>query len=167
MQYSNDKPTKWSQELYDEVLRRVMEGKSLKEVSEMGDMPPMYTIVQWFNGIGLPNKKADDDKKVYEATVANAHIEFEKIKETEQEIKTIADNAILDPKERKVQIDARLNIIKSTQWRLARQVPKKYAERLLAELTGRDGGPIEHTYDDSVIESVAKKINELERSKPE
>lgn len=112
----------YSQDLAAKICELVGGGLCLKEICELPGMPGRTTACKW---LGLH----DDFANMY------ARAREERADLIADEIVTIADSEP-DPNKARVRIDAR-------KWWAAKVNPKKYGDKVSAELTGKDGGPIE------------------------
>jgi hypothetical protein len=119
---------KFSQALFDGICARLAEGESLRSICEAIDMPDRHTVTNWAKG--TPELQAQYDA----ACTAREETYFEQIIE-------IADTAD-DPAKARNQIEAR-------KWTLARMNRKKYGEHVKQEITGADGGPLQHMVSNS------------------
>ena len=118
----------FSQGLFDRICALLAVGGSLREVCAMEDMPDRATFNKWRKLTSELQAQYDaacvDREEVYfgekRVTKSNGDVEVTEIDMVERA---------------RVQIDAR-------KWCLARMNRKKYGDRIEAELTGKDGGPI-------------------------
>jgi hypothetical protein len=112
-------------DLFDRICERIAEGESLRSICRAKDMPNKRTVMRWL-------EKSEALQLQYsEAQNLRAECYFD-------EIIDIADSKA-DPQKTRVQIDAR-------KWVLARMNPKKYGDKFTQELTGADGGPVQHQH---------------------
>lgn len=136
-------PSTFSEEIADKICERIANGESLKSICDDADMPCKATVFNW---LGSDAVFLD---KYARAREAQADALFD-------DILTIADDGRNDWMERKddeggnagwrengeairrsqLRIDAR-------KWMAGKLRPKKYGDKISAELTGADGGPIE------------------------
>ena len=116
--------TKYTKADYDAVLDRVREGMSLRKACEPSHLPSAPSVCE----------RVADNSAFAE--------QYARARETRTEgmfedILDIADDAGLDPKDRRVRIDTR-------KWMLGKMAPKRYGDKVSLEHTGEGGGPIRH-----------------------
>ena len=51
--------------------------------------------------------------------------------------------------------------VDSRKWMLSKMIPKIYGDRLVTELTGKDGGPVEIQAVSAIRERIAEKLNRI------
>ena len=110
------RPSKFTQELADEICRRVSEGRSLRSVCRDADMPTDETVRQW--------RLADAEFSAQYARAREARAEV-----LADEIVEIADTAE-DAQLARLRVDAR-------KWAASKLDPKRYGERLDVDATVR------------------------------
>jgi hypothetical protein len=115
------KPSEFTQEVADVICSRIMAGESLKSICRADGLPEERTVYNWLN------KHESFVQQYVRAREVQADVMVD-------EIIPIADEE-LDPQRAKVRIDAR-------KWVAAKVRPKKYGDKLTAEVQGADGGPI-------------------------
>lgn len=130
----------FSQALFDAICARIALGASLRTICAESGMPDRTTFNQW-------RKRSEELQAQYDqACVDREDHYFEQIIDIADECRvgkkvTTKSNGDVETVEvdmverAKVQIDAR-------KWALARMNRKKYGDKIDAELTGKDGGPI-------------------------
>lgn len=112
----------FSQVLFDAICALIADGKSVREICEADGMPDRATFNGW-------RKRTPELEKQY------ALCRIDREDAIFDDIQWIADN-VKDPKAAKVMIDAR-------EWTLARMNGKKYGNRVMQELSGEGGGPLQ------------------------
>lgn len=137
------RPSIYTKELADEICRRLAAGESLRSITRLPDMPAESTVRAW----------AVDDYEGFSAQYARAreigyHGLFDEILEiadtTQEGVKTVRKATGIEEttadmiEHRRLRVDAR-------KWMLSKALPKIYGDKIAAELTGKDGGPIETT----------------------
>ena len=110
------RPSKFTQELADEICRRVSEGRSLRSVCRDADMPTDETVRQW--------RLADAEFSAQYARAREARAEV-----LADEIVEIADTAE-DAQLARLRVDAR-------KWAASKLDPKRYGDRLDIDATVR------------------------------
>ncbi len=148
------RPTKYSKKLVDDICGLIVDGLSVREISRREDMPAMSTIFSWLD-------KYEDFAEQY-ARAKDMQIEM-----MAEEILDIADDAQNDWMERRnedgevigevvraehitrsrVRIDAR-------KWLMGKLKPKKYGDKVVQEVTGKDGGAIQHQHEVSASDKL-------------
>lgn len=113
------RPTKYTKELAEVICFRIMEGESLKHITDGKDMPTRSTVHLWIaNNVDFSDKYKEA-KENQADTLAD-------------ELLYLADNAT-DVHKARLQIDTR-------KWVAAKLKPKKYGEKL--ELSGDKENPL-------------------------
>jgi hypothetical protein len=151
---SAGRPTDYNPEVASAILARVMAGESLRSICRDENMPARSTVHLW-----LAKDKAFSDHYVRACDV--------RADEVFDEMFEIADDGTNDWMIRGSGEDAtevvnsenvqrsRLRI-DTRKWALARMNPKKYGEKIVNEVVGKDGGPIATTSID------AKKLSKAQ-----
>lgn len=147
------RPSLYSPELAKIICAEIAEGKSVREICRMDDMPAASTVFLWVI------KHQDFSEQYAKAISARSDHWAEEILE-------IADDGSNDWMERhhgeetiwitngealnrsRLRVDTR-------KWLLSKLQPKKYGERIATEVSGPDGGPIQ-TQDISATESARR-----------
>lgn len=113
----------YTPELGERILERISCGESLVTICQDKDMPGRTTVMRWVNQdpVFRDNYCA--------ATRDRMHSYAEQIVE-------IADDPEIDPNVARVRIYAR-------QWVMARLDPRKWGDKVAAEISGPGGGPIQ------------------------
>lgn len=109
----------YNEKLADEICGEIAAGGALRELCRVkADWPAERTVYQWLE------EHPEFAQQYARARELQAHGEFD-------EIKTIADNA-RDANIARLQIDAR-------KWRAGKLAPKVYGDKVINEITGKDG----------------------------
>lgn len=139
------RPTDYTPELASLICGRIAEGESLRAVCRDPEMPTSSTIFLWLS------QHSEFSEQYAKAMEARADGMFDELLE-------IADDGTNDWMEKKnaegeivgwtingehvqrskVRVDTR-------KWVLARMSPRKYGDKQELALTGKDGGPVEHS----------------------
>lgn len=150
------RPVKYSDKLATAILDRLAAGESLRAICKDDGMPAFQTVLGWVN--------RDDEfaRKYAAATDCRAQMLCDEMLEIADKtlpgvrVKNGPDGretVISDQVERaKLQVHAR-------QWALARMAPKRFGNRVLNEITGADGGPLEVAQPGRPAEDVANFSN--------
>lgn len=119
------RPVKFSKELGSLICERVSNGEATIKICKEEGMPAVGTWFRWL-------ESNEELREQYARAKQNlAHIWAE-------ESVTISDNATpIDGRvdKQKLQVDAR-------KWIVSKLLPKVYSEKHIAEITGKDGGPV-------------------------
>lgn len=135
------RPSEYTQEVADRICAQLSEGISLRTVCKADDMPDKTTVFKWLRTYPeFLNQytRAKDES-------ADALVE---------ESLDIADDAANDWMARNdpenpgwvingEHIQRSRLRIETRKWMASKLKPKKYGEKVSAELTGKDGGPIQ------------------------
>lgn len=117
----------YNTELGHEICRRLTEGDTLRVICRGDDMPTESTVRLWVL----------DDVEGFSAQYARARLVG--YHTMADDLLDIADNNATDPgavNRDRLKVDTR-------KWLLSKALPKIYGDRVMAELTGKDGAPIE------------------------
>ena len=120
------RPTGLTDKLAADICRRLADGKTLRAVCRTPGMPSERTVRTW----------ALEDEAFAPKYARARDIGYQGLFD---QILEIADNPASDPatvNRDRLRIDAR-------KWMLAKALPKMYGDKLTAEVTGRDGAPID------------------------
>ena len=121
------RPSDYSDALADRIIAEIVEnGRLLVDICAVDGMPNRATVYRW-----LADRR-DFASRVDRAREAAADHSVSKARVIAE--KCTSETANAD----RVKIS-------HYQWEATRMAPKKYSERRLNELTGKDGGPIETT----------------------
>ena len=116
------RPSEYTAEIAERICDQLADGMSLRKICAQEGMPDKTTVRRWLKqqeGFRTQYALAREDQADHWA----------------DEIIDIADEAE-DAGLARVQVDAR-------KWVACKLKPKAYGDKLSAELTGKDGGPIE------------------------
>ena len=130
------RPTLFSEELAAEICGRIADGQSVREIARADDMPARSSIFLW-----LSEYEAFSDQY---AKACEARTQY-----LADELIDIADDEAGDVQRDRLRVDTR-------KWVLSKLVPKKYGNKVTAEVTGADGGPIQ-TEELSTME-IARRV---------
>jgi hypothetical protein len=109
-------PLEYTEEVGDAICSAISEGRSLKTICALEEMPSTMTVFKWLRT--LPNfatQYADAREAQADAFV--------------DEMQAIADDKSLDPNDRRIRIDTR-------KWIAAKMRPKKYGDRTDVSVSG-------------------------------
>lgn len=137
------RPTKYSQDLADEICSQLADGKSLRSVCLADDMPDKRTIFRWL-------RTKQDFCHQYERAKA------ESADALTDEMLDIADDGSNDWMKRHGKDNEEYWVVNgehvqrsrlrldTRKWIASKLKPKKYGDKITNEVTGADGGPIEY-----------------------
>lgn len=119
------RPSEYNQQVAEAICERIALGESLRSICRDDAMPAQSTVFKWLT---QQQSFAEQYARARE-TQADAMVD---------EMLDIADRAVSNEEVQaaRLRIDAR-------KWVAVKLRPKKYGERVMTELTGRDGGPIQ------------------------
>lgn len=104
------RPTKYSQELVEEIVTLLSEGNTMKSICALPHMPDITTIFKWERENGEFSQLSARAREAGTHVIADQCIE-------------IADDPILDPADKRVRIDTRMRLI--GKWNA-----KKYGDKI-------------------------------------
>ena len=116
------RPSGYSEAIAERICTELALGRSLVTICNSQDMPARQTVFRWLDQNTEFRDRYARAREIQADTFAD-------------EIVDLADNAE-DANLARIQIDAR-------KWAAAKQRPSKYSERVVSELMGKGGGPIE------------------------
>lgn len=151
------RPSDFNPRIADLICERLADGQSLREICRDEGMPGRTTVFRWL--------EAHEDFRNQYAYARELQAEH-----YADEILEISDDGSNDWMERKsadgssvivadhehisrskLRVDAR-------KWLLSKMMPKKYGEKVSAELTGKDGGPIATETNVKTIDPALLKV---------
>lgn len=117
------RPSAYTEDLADMICDRIAEGESLRAICDDRDLPNWRTVFRWLeNDASFASKYAR--AREFQAEVMDAKILAVAEKCTNE-------TALAD----RVKIGA-------FQWRASKLAPKRYGDKVTAEISGPDGGAI-------------------------
>lgn len=130
------RPSLYSAELANIICGRLMSGESLRSISRDPAMPDLSTVLLWCK------VHPEFSFQYAQAREIQADVEFDAIEElaataTPEDVQCI-----------RLQVDTR-------KWSLARK-SRKYHDKVIQELTGKDGGAIETV--DKTPDEIARQV---------
>jgi hypothetical protein len=121
--------TGYSEEIHEKLVERLMMGRSLLAICKDDDMPSHATILRW------RKRYPELDDAISRAREEGTHVLADQCLD-------IADDASLDPKDRRVRIDTRLRLI--GKWNA-----KSYGDKV--DLSGNVGFSVTIARDDAEL----------------
>jgi len=123
---SKGRPSKFTQALADRICARLAAGETLRAVCRDGDVPAEPTVRRWAI-----------EKEAFSAQYAKAReVGYACMAD---QLTEIADDKTGDPQRDRLRLDTR-------KWLLSKALPKIYGDKLQAEVSGKDGGPLVVTW---------------------
>ncbi|HEZ0613234.1 TPA: hypothetical protein WGQ07_000402 [Neisseria meningitidis] len=116
------RPSKFSQDLAENICEQIAHGKSLRAICAEDDMPSATTVFKWLN------ENQDFSEQYARARDRQADHYFEEIVEIADSVE--ADSAAVA--KARLQVDAR-------KWTLSKLAPKKYGEKTELDVKSSDG----------------------------
>lgn len=140
------RPSSFTQEVADEICERIADGESLRTICRYENMPARATVFKW-----LADIKSFSDQYA-RAREAQADLMAEEILE-------IADDGLNDTyvddngnKRTDQEVIGRSRLrVDARKWLASKMAPKKYGDRVQQEVSGPDGGPIDHSIQISFV----------------
>jgi len=127
------RPSSFNQKVADEICARIANGESLRGVCRDEKMPVTSTVCKW---LCQQNAFAEQYARA-KAAQADALVD-EMLQIADEPIPSTAtgglDSAAVQ--KQRLQIDTR-------KWYAGKVAPKKYGDKVLNELSGPDGGPVQ------------------------
>lgn len=130
------RPSTFSKKVGDAICDLLTEGKSLNTICKDAKMPSASTVYVWLDRFP---EFAEQYARAREAAT-------EKFLE---DIFEIADNGKLDPKDKRIRIDAR-------KWAMGKLKPKKYGDRQQLDLGNKDGEALKVEHGAATPEQLAE-----------
>ena len=118
------RPSTFSQEIADEIVRRMIEGESLTDICKDDHMPPRVTIYAWYD------RHPEFYQRCARAREALADFLVDDIERLARD--TTEENV----QSMKVKISTK-------QWRAMKLAPRFYSDKAQVEVTGANGGPLQ------------------------
>jgi len=111
------RPSTFSQDVADEICRRMIEGENLTKICSDASMPSRYTVYSWFE------HQPDFRTRCAHAREGLADFLLDKIE-------AMADEATKD------NVDVMKLKISTAQWRAQKMAPRVYGNNVITEITG-------------------------------
>jgi hypothetical protein len=156
------RPTVFSQATADSICEQLAEGLSLRSICLDEAMPGKSTVFRWLES-NEPFR--DQYTRAREAQADSLADEIVDIADDGQRDYTI------DPETGREIVNhdhiARAKLrVEARKWIACKLKPRKYGDRLLTELTGKDGGPIETRHVDELSDADLAAIATAGRPAP-
>lgn len=132
----------FSQEIFDRICDRIVEGESLRAICRDDDMPNYVTVFRW---LGADEDEAGNDgplrKQYARAREASGDADADGVKDYGEQ----AAKGLIDPAAARVAIDA-------LKWSAGKRKPKVYGDKL--DVT-TDGNPLSTMADEQLLSRAA------------
>lgn len=120
------RPSDYTEALADAICERLANKESLRTICARAGMPDRKTVDRW------AEKHPEFAAKRARAREAQADNIFDDMADIES--RTLKG---------KIAPNAARAVLSSMQWRASKLAPKSYGDKVVQEITGKDGGPIE------------------------
>ena len=137
----NGRPTMWSENLEDEICRRIAAGRSVNSVSKDPDMPSDFTIWKWMN------EKESFSQKYARAIAARAMAHADEISDLTKRVVS----GEVPPDVARVALDG-------LKWTASRLLPKIYGDRQTVDVA------VTHTH--QLHLDALKRLNDTAKALP-
>jgi hypothetical protein len=135
------RPSLYTEPLAERICEELMAGNSLRKICEADDMPDRVTVIRWMG------KDEAFATKCARARDEQADLMDDRI----LDVVNKCEDGKLDPHVAKV-------VMSGLQWRAMKLKPKKYGDKVSAELTGPNGDPLAGVNSDQKMLDTALKI---------
>jgi hypothetical protein len=134
------RPSSYSEEIAENIIGGLMDGRSLVQICEDEGMPNRRTVLRWMENDG------DFAARCARAREMQADLMDDKIA-------SLIDNVTPEsaPADR-VKLAA-------LQWRASKLAPKKYGDKIDHTHAGPDGGPVQHRFEVEFIGANKDKVS--------
>lgn len=134
------RPSSFRLAVAERICERIAGGESLRTVCKDPAMPSRGTVLRWLAAKTPGAARFRDQYARAREAQADALAE---------EVLEIADDRSEDPQRSRLRFDAR-------RWYAGKVAPKKYGDKVQAEVTGAEGGPV-------TIRTMADLVREVDR----
>lgn len=130
----------FTQEVADIICERIAGGESLRSICRDEEMPGTSTVIKWLANDSLANFRAQYTR------AREAQADF-----MAEDILAIADDGLNDTyvddegnQRTDHDVIARSKLrVEARKWLAGKMAPKKYGDKITAEMSGPNGGPVE------------------------
>ena len=123
--------SKYTPELAEKIVEGISEGRSLRAICAQEGMPSTSTVLSWLE---------DADKKEFAEQYAHARAKAYKMLADE-----ILEDASPKSEDSAVLVARDRLLVDTKKWMLSKMLPKIYGDKVQAEVTGAEGGPLQIT----------------------
>jgi hypothetical protein len=161
----NGRPSTYSNAVATRICVRLANGEPITKITKDADMPALSSVYRWLDadrpGVKRPPISAGFRERYARAkldaaeTLAAEIVEISDQRDSDTTVATDKEGnprLLSDPvavQRDRLRIDAR-------KWYASKLNPKKYGDKVLTELTGADGGPVQAVT--TVVEDVKARI---------
>lgn len=140
------RPTDYSEELVASICARISSGESLRSICRDPEMPSAASVFLWLS------KYKQFSEQYAKATEERAEALFDEMFEIADDSQndTYVDENGNTRTNSEVVARSRLRV-DVRKWALSKMIPKKYGDKIQAEHTGADGGPIQNSLSISFV----------------
>lgn len=151
------RPSDYTEETAQIICTRIAEGEPLTKICKGDEMPSLASVYRWLDARAEFRDKYARAREDAADTLADEIISIADEAEVEatyegEQMRFSLDGAAIA--RNRLRVDAR-------KWVASKLKPKKYGDRVAQEITGADGGPIQHTHTvgfESAAEDLLSKI---------
>lgn len=155
------RPSSYTPEVADEILKRMSNGESLSAICREPGKPNIGTILDWQDQFPEFHQRYEKARQMQAMALVEGI--FEIADDGTNDYTTDKDgNEVVNRdhiQRSRLRVDTR-------KWFASKVLPKLYGEKLVAELTGKDGGPIK-IEDSTKAELIAAIKGQLDRKQGE
>ncbi len=151
------RPSKFAQKIADAICERIAEGEPLRQICRDSGMPNWRTVYDWLDAhpeFSARFARARDlgfDAIAEEALeIADTPLKGVRREKDKFGVKTIEEDML---GHRKLQIETRLKLL--AKW------SRKYGDKLTQEVTGPNGGPVQHEHTEKLSEPLERALAAL------
>lgn len=152
------RPSLYGPEVTLEICRLIAEGEALRSICKRDGMPVRSAVHQWLLEHAEFAKQYETAQSLRADSLFDECLEIADDSSRDTVTKTRADGTTYEGFDFDHIARSRLRV-DTRKWVCARMVPKKYGDRVLNEITGKDGGPIDHrdvsSLSDLELEAIA------------
>lgn len=112
------------------ICEEISTGKSLAKTLESPNMPGFSTVMTWLR------EDVKFQKDYANSREARAEVLFDEMDEVAEQ--AVSSNSAVEVAGLRLKMD-------TIKWKLARMNSKKYGEKVSTEVTGANGGPVQHS----------------------
>lgn len=149
----------FNQATADYICEQLAEGRSLREIIREDDgMPALSTVFKWLADHVSFSDQYTRAREVQAEALVDQIIEISDDGTNDYMEKRDADGGLDGWRENGEAIARSRLRVDARKWVAAKMAPKKYSDKIVQEMVGKDGGPIEvaHTARDRIAYRLAK-----------
>ncbi len=153
------RPSIYSAELGAEICREIASGKSLRTVCDLPGMPTTVTVWRWLGG--GENAHGDFIKQYARACEDRGHwLAEDALRIADSPVHRIKGHMdAAEVNDKRLKVDTR-------KWFASKLAPRAFGDRVQAELTGADGGPVAFTLTPMDWDGLIRKVTGGEQPEP-